>query len=200
MRLFPYLCIVGLSAGALATSPLSLAQSLPQPEQSPELIAALCMEEWEEAMQILGKDMGNPQILNQQRMELFKLRRQIQDHVLYGSAIYQLPNCGVAIVAPSSNTASSSSTATEQSERQVAEPESAAESKIDWAAEANAIESGRRTVWNNSSISRPQSSPSYSGGYSGGSGGGGNCNYSWQKDSAGRSCGDRAADRRPGGR
>ncbi len=28
----------------------------------------------------------------------------------------------------------------------------------------------------------------------------GNCNYSWQSAKDGSSCGDRAADRRPGGR
>lgn len=47
------------------------------------------------------------------------------------------------------------------------------------------------------------SSPSYSSGSNYGSPGGtgsGNCDYSWQTDSAGRSCGGRAASERPGGR
>lgn len=36
-------------------------------------------------------------------------------------------------------------------------------------------------------------------GYFGGSSYPGNCQYSWQRDSRGRLCGNRAADKRPGG-
>jgi micrococcal nuclease len=71
-------------------------------------------------------------------------------------------------------------------------------SRIDWSRAQQDINSGRYSTGVNSAGS---SDPQYGGSYSGGSSSsGGSCDYAWQTDSAGRSCGGRAAGERPGGK
>ncbi|NJM77715.1 MAG: thermonuclease family protein [Acaryochloridaceae cyanobacterium RU_4_10] len=65
---------------------------------------------------------------------------------------------------------------------------------FDWGRAQQDIQNGRSSTGVNNSSSSPDT---YGGSYSGSSG---DCDYSWQKDSAGRSCGGQSAEKRSGGR
>jgi micrococcal nuclease len=86
----------------------------------------------------------------------------------------------------------------EQPVRSSVPPKSApgSTSRIDWSKAQQDIDSGRYS----NGVNSIDSSESSYGGSSSASGGRGSCNNSWDTDSAGRSCGGRAASERPGGR
>lgn len=119
-----------------------------------ELNSNLCDKDWNGAMNILGAMIASPETAPEQRALLARQRRQIQDHTLYGMALPFEVDC--AEVGTESEVTIAQAEALSQG---IGEDSDSSEVLFDWQAEAQAIQSGKRKVWSNTSVA---SAPSVS--------------------------------------